>query len=52
MIVLQTYEAEITKIKIPNYIPNYIPVLGDYDISSKGEIVIGGYGYRFRRSFI
>ncbi|GAB6447081.1 hypothetical protein bcgnr5383_36640 [Bacillus cereus] len=48
MIVLQTYEAEITKIKIPNY----IPVLGDYDISSKGEIVIGGYGYRFRRSFI
>lgn len=48
MIVLQTYEAEITKIKIPDY----IPVLGDYNISVKGEIIIGGYGYRFRRSFI
>ncbi|WP_262449981.1 hypothetical protein [Bacillus mycoides] len=44
MIVLQTYEAEITKIKIPDY----IPVLGDYDISVKGEIIIGGYVYRFR----
>lgn len=44
MIALQTYEAEITKIKIPDY----IPVLGDYDISVKGEIIIGGYGYRFR----
>lgn len=48
MIVLQTYEAEITKIKIPDY----IPVLDDYDRSVKGEIIIGGYGYRFRRSFI
>ncbi|KZD51773.1 hypothetical protein B4088_5947 [Bacillus cereus] len=48
MIVLQTYEADITKIKIPDY----IPVLGDYDISVKGEIIIGGYGYKFRRSFI
>ena len=46
--MLQTYEAEITKIKIPNY----IPVLGDYDRSVKGEIIIGGDGYRFRRSFI
>ncbi|PGW22699.1 WXG100 family type VII secretion target [Bacillus cereus] len=44
LIALQTYEAEMTKIKIPDY----IPVLGDYDISVKGEIVIGGYGYRFR----
>ncbi|KWU59306.1 hypothetical protein AWW70_18690 [Bacillus mycoides] len=44
LIALQTYEAEITKIKIPDY----IPVLGDYDISVKGEIIIGGYGYRFR----
>ncbi|KZE01701.1 hypothetical protein S3E15_01366 [Bacillus mycoides] len=48
MIVLQTYEAEIIKIKIPDY----IPVLGDYDRSVKGEIIIGGYDYRFRRSFI
>ncbi|GAB6615739.1 hypothetical protein bcgnr5406_34430 [Bacillus cereus] len=45
---MQTYEADITKIKIPDY----IPVLGDYDISVKGEIIIGGYGYKFRRSFI
>ncbi|MGE6539668.1 hypothetical protein [Bacillus luti] len=44
MIVLQTYEAELTKIKRPDY----IPVLGDYDISVKGEIIIGGYVYRFR----
>ncbi|QWG65807.1 hypothetical protein EXW32_04845 [Bacillus mycoides] len=43
MIVLQTYEAKITKIKIPDY----IPVLGDYDISVKGEIIIGRYGYKF-----
>ncbi|MED0906561.1 hypothetical protein [Bacillus nitratireducens] len=41
---MQTYEAEITKIKISDY----IPVLDDYDISVKGEIIIGGYGYRFR----
>ncbi|MGF9955650.1 hypothetical protein [Bacillus mycoides] len=44
LIALQTYEAEITKIKIPDY----IPVLGDYDVSVKGEIILGGYGYRFR----
>lgn len=48
LIVLQTYEAEIIKIKTPDY----IHVLGDYDRSVKGEIIIGGYGYRFHRSFI
>ncbi|MEM5661500.1 hypothetical protein AAHB62_18245 [Bacillus cereus] len=45
--MLQTYEAEITKIKIPDY----IPVLDDYDRSVKGEIIIGGYGYRFQQEF-
>ncbi len=44
LIVLQTYEAELTKIKRPDY----IAVLGDYDTSVKGEIIIGRYGYRFR----
>ncbi len=43
LIVLQTYEAELTKIKRPDY----IDVLGDYDISVKGEIIIGRYVYRF-----
>ncbi|PES93262.1 type VII secretion protein [Bacillus cereus] len=44
MIALQVYEAEITKIKIPNY----IPILGEYDIDVKGEIILGGYGYKIR----
>ncbi|KFN15352.1 MULTISPECIES: hypothetical protein [Bacillus] len=44
LIALQANEAETTKIKIPDY----IPVLVDYDISVKGEIIIGGYVYRFR----
>ncbi len=47
MIVSRNISSRNTKIKIPDY----IPVLGDYDRSVKGEIIIGGYGYRFRRSF-
>ncbi|MGG0759257.1 hypothetical protein [Bacillus paramycoides] len=41
---MQTYEAEITKIKILDY----IYVLGYFYASVKGEIIIGGYGYRLR----
>lgn len=44
MIALQVYEAEITKIKIPDFI--LISVF--HDINVTGEIILGGYGYKIR----
>ncbi|HDR7635183.1 hypothetical protein AT269_01285 [Bacillus cereus] len=44
MVAVQTYEAEVSRIKIPDFIPG----IGDYDITVKGELILGGFGYKIR----
>ncbi|MCC2324952.1 MULTISPECIES: WXG100 family type VII secretion target [Bacillus cereus group] len=42
-VALHSYELELSKIDIPDF----IPILGGYDVTLKGEYAVGSYGYKF-----